>query len=108
MSSSQPPALTPANDGTMRSGAVRLAILDDHEVLLDSLGSWITNHAPDFEVVLMAATWLQLVHSPAFPTDLVFIDFQLKEPVSIEARVRTCRAAGARVIVLSSIDTPDA
>ena len=101
MSAGEPPA--PA-----RSGAVRLAILDDHEVLLDSLGSWITNHAPDFEVVLMAATWLQLVHSPAFPTDLVFIDFQLKEPVSIEARVRTCRAAGARVMVLSSIDTREA
>ena len=97
-----------APDDPGRAGAVRLAILDDHEVLLDSLGSWITNHAPDFEVVLMAPTWLQLVHSPAFPTDLVFIDFQLKEPVSIEARVRTCRAAGARVMVLSSIDTPEA
>jgi DNA-binding NarL/FixJ family response regulator len=95
-------------DDSGRTEVVRLAILDDHEVLLDSLGSWIGSHAPDFEVVLMAATWLQLVHSPAFPTDLVFIDFQLKEPVSIEARVRTCRAAGARVMVLSSIDTPEA
>lgn len=93
-----------------RSGTapVRLAILDDHEVLLDSLGSWITTNATDFDVVLMAPTWLQLVHSPAFPTDLVFIDFQLKEPVSIEARVRTCRAAGAKVIVLSSVDTREA
>ncbi|MEO8093549.1 MAG: response regulator transcription factor [Pseudolysinimonas sp.] len=109
MSTSQPPALNPApGNVAARSGPVRLAILDDHEVLLDSLGSWITSHAPDFEVVLMAATWLQLVHSPAFPTDLVFIDFQLKEPVSIEARVRTCRAAGARVMVLSSIDTREA
>lgn len=98
MSASEPPAIVPAARDTPRSGTVRLAILDDHEVLLDSLGSWITN----------PATWLQLVHSPAFPTDLVFIDFQLKEPVSIEARVRTCRAAGARVMVLSSIDTPEA
>src|SRR4051812_5748218 len=87
---------------------VRLALLDDHEVLLDSLSSWIGQHALDFEVVLMASTWLQLVHSPAFPTELVFIDFQLKEPVSIEARVRTCRAAGARVMVLTSIDTREA
>ncbi len=87
---------------------VRLAILDDHEVLLDSLGSWISTNADDFDVVLMAPTWLQLVHSPAFPTDLVFIDFQLREPVSIEARVRTCRAAGAKVIVLSSVDTVEA
>jgi DNA-binding NarL/FixJ family response regulator len=108
MTTSEPPAVAQAGNDARRSGAVRLAILDDHEVLLDSLGSWITNHAPDFDVVLMAATWLQLVHSPAFPTDLVFIDFQLKEPVSIEARVRTCRAAGARVMVLSSIDTPEA
>lgn len=91
--------------GTKR---VRLAILDDHEVLLDSLSSWVTNNADDFDVVLMAPTWLQLVHSPAFPTDLVFIDFQLREPVSIEARVRTCRAAGAKVIVLSSVDTAEA
>ena len=84
---------------------IRLALLDDHEVLLDSLSSWITEHAGDFELVLTASTWLQLVHSDAFPTDLVFIDFQLKEPVSIEARVRTCRAAGAKVIVLSSLDS---
>jgi DNA-binding NarL/FixJ family response regulator len=88
--------------------AVRLAILDDHEVLLDSLSSWVAANATDFDVVLMAPTWLQLVHSPAFPTDLVFIDFQLKEPISIEARVRTCRAAGAKVIVLSSVDTREA
>jgi DNA-binding NarL/FixJ family response regulator len=87
---------------------VRLALLDDHELLLDSLSSWIGQHALDFDVVLSAATWLQLVHSPAFPTELVFIDFQLKEAVSIEARVRTCRAAGAKVIVLSSVDTDEA
>ena len=86
---------------------VRLAILDDHEVLLDSLSSWIAANAPDFDLVLSASTWLQLVHSDNFPTDLVFIDFQLKEPVSIEARVRTCRAAGAKVIVLSSLDAQE-
>jgi DNA-binding NarL/FixJ family response regulator len=86
---------------------VRLALLDDHEVLLDSLGSWIEANAPDFDLVLSATTWLQLVHSDNFPTDLVFIDFQLKEPVSIEARVRTCRAAGAKVIVLSSLDAQE-
>lgn len=97
-----------AHGAASATSAVRLAILDDHEVLLDSLSSWIAANAVDFDVVLMAPTWLQLVHSPAFPTDLVFIDFQLKEPVSIEARVRTCRAAGAKVIVLSSVDTREA
>jgi len=93
--------------GETSAPRVRLAILDDHEVLLDSLSSWIAGNAPDFDLVLSASTWLQLVHSDNFPTDLVFLDFQLKEPVSIEARVRTCRAAGAKVIVLSSLDSPE-
>jgi DNA-binding NarL/FixJ family response regulator len=84
---------------------IRIAILDDHEVLLDSLGSWIGANAPDFELVLSASSWLQLVHSDNFPTDLVLLDFQLKEPISIEARVRTCRAAGAKVVVLSALDS---
>lgn len=87
---------------------VRLAILDDHEMLLDSMSSWIRSNAPDFDLTLSANSWLQLVHSPNFPTDLLLLDFQLKEHVSIEARVRTCRAAGAKVIVMSSLDTREA
>jgi len=87
---------------------VRLAILDDHELLLDSLSSWIASHAPDFDLVLTAPTWFELVQSDQFPTDLVLLDFQLQEPVSIEARVRTCRAAGAKVIVHTSLDTAEA
>lgn len=83
---------------------VRLALLDDHELLLDSLASWIGDNAPEFELVLRASTWLDLVHSDAFPTDLVIMDLQLRETVSIGARVRTCRAAGAKVIVLTAID----
>ncbi|MGV8876627.1 MAG: response regulator transcription factor [Rhodoglobus sp.] len=104
MTPTEAPLATPLRD----RAPIRLSILDDHEVLLDSLNSWITSNAPDFDVVLTASTWLQLVHSDRFPTELVFIDFQLKEPVSIEARVRTCRAAGAKVIVLSSLDSREA
>lgn len=100
----RPPATAPHR---LPQRAVRVALLDDHEVLLDSMAAWLRSNAPDFEVVLTATTWLQLVHSPAFPTDLVLIDVQLREPVSIEARVRTCRAAGAKVIVLTGLDTPD-
>ncbi len=96
-------------DTDARTGSrVRLAILDDHELLLDSLSSWIAAHALDFDLVLTAPTWFELVQSDQFPTDLVLLDFQLQEPVSIEARVRTCRAAGAKVIVLTSLDTVEA
>ncbi|MEO8908474.1 MAG: response regulator [Microbacteriaceae bacterium] len=86
---------------------VRVALLDDHELLLDSLSSWIRTNEPQFELVLAVGTWVELVHSSAFPTDLVLMDLQLKERVSIEARVRTCRAAGAAVIVLTALDTAE-
>lgn len=86
----------------------RIALLDDHEVLLNSLSSWIDTNAPDFDVVLAARSWIELVHSPNFPTDLVILDLQLQEPISIEARVRTCRAAGAAVVILTSLDSREA
>ena len=90
------------------SRRIRLAILDDHEMLLDTMSSWIKVNATDFDLALSAASWLDLVHSNNFPTELVLIDFQLREHVSIEARVRTCRAAGAKVVVISSLDTREA
>lgn len=105
-----PTAMQAELDGSARSPVprVRVAILDDHEILLDSLGSWIQTNAPEFEVAVLATSWLELVHDAGFPTDLVLLDFQLREPVSIEARVRTCRAAGAKVIVLSGVETAEA
>lgn len=84
--------------------AIRTALLDDHEILLDSMSVWIMNNAPDLDLVVSASTWMELVTSTAFPTALVIMDFQLKEPISIEARIRTCRAAGAAVVVLTALD----
>jgi len=98
---------SPAPSARDAEPPIRLAILDDHEILLDSLSTWIEKNAPEFDLVVRAGSWLELVHSDAFPTDLVIMDLQLKESVSIGARVRTCRAAGAKVVVLSAVDTPE-
>ncbi|WP_242616373.1 DNA-binding response regulator [Microterricola gilva] len=87
---------------------IRVGILDDHELLLDSMISWIAENAPEFEVVVRAERWVDLVRSENFPTALVLMDFQLVEPVSVEARIRTCRAAGAAVIVMSALDPAEA
>ncbi|MFP3671122.1 hypothetical protein SB717_39250, partial [Priestia sp. SIMBA_032] len=70
---SDPTAGAPAAPSEPR---IRLAILDDHEILLDSLASWIERNAPEFDLVVRAASWLELVHSDAFPTDLVIMDLQ--------------------------------
>lgn len=85
----------------------RLALLDDHELIVDSLARWFTDFAPDFEVVVRATSWMELVRDPAFPVDLVLMDLQLGDTVSIESRIRACRAAGAKVLVVTAIDDED-
>lgn len=90
------------------SAPIRLGILDGNDTHRDALVAWVAQNAPDFEVAVSASNWLDLVLSSAFPTELVLLDYEVKEPVSLEARVRTCRAAGAVVVVLADEDVPAA
>ena len=82
---------------------VSLTILDDHELLVDSLSSWFTGNAPDFSVAVAETSWAGCLANSAFPSDVVLMDYQLAEPVSIEARVLTCKAAGSTVVVMSAL-----
>lgn len=99
----------PSSGSSARSGdddgrRVRLGILSGRGGLLEHLGVWVAENAPDFDLVVRASTWMELVTSADFPTRVVVMDFELNEPISIEARIRTCRAAGATVIVVSERD----
>ena len=89
-----------------RDRGITVAIVDDHGLLVDSLGSWINENAPELDVVLQSTSWGQCLTSEMFPTQLVLMDYHLAEPVSIEARILTCRAAGAKVIVMSAFGGP--
>ena len=89
-----------------RDRGITVAIVDDHGLLVDSLGSWINENAPELDVVLQSTSWSQCLASERFPTQLVLMDYHLTEPVSIEARLLTCRAAGAKVIVMSAFGGP--
>jgi DNA-binding NarL/FixJ family response regulator len=82
---------------------LRVGVLDDHALLVDSMTSWIIENCPDMKVVLTATTWAQCLVDENFPPDIFFMDYQLAEPISIEARLMTCRAAGAKVIVMSAL-----
>ncbi len=84
--------------------SVRVGILDDHALIVDGLAGWIDEHAPDLRVVVRTTRWLDLVRHPEFPVDLVLMDLQLGESVSIESRIRACRAAGSAVVVVTALD----
>lgn len=86
---------------------LRVGVLDDHALLVDSMATWISENCPDMGVVLTSTTWAQCLASESFPPDIFFMDYQLVEPISIEARLLTCRAAGAKVIVMSALAGPE-
>jgi DNA-binding NarL/FixJ family response regulator len=84
-----------------------VGIVDDHEMILDGISNWIGAHAPDLDVVIRSASWVEMARHPAFPPDLVIMDLHLKEPISVEARIRICRSVGAAVVVMSAVDAPE-
>lgn len=92
------------SDASETSAPYRLAILDDHGLIVDSLARWFGDLAPEFDVAITATSWIDLVRAPGFPVDLVLMDLQLGDSVSIEARIRACRAAGAKVLVVTALD----
>ncbi|MFB2555351.1 response regulator [Herbiconiux liangxiaofengii] len=91
------------NSGTVHT----VGIVDDHELILDGLSGWFAAHADDVSVVATATSWIDLARHPAFPPQVVLMDLQLKEPISLEARIRICRSVGAPVVVLSALDAPE-
>jgi DNA-binding NarL/FixJ family response regulator len=87
--------------------ACRVGIVDDHELLLDGLAMYMRSNAADLEVVISTTGWYELIRHPAFAPDVVVMDLQLQEPISIETRVRACLGAGARVVVVSAFETDE-
>jgi DNA-binding NarL/FixJ family response regulator len=80
---------------------VRVGVLMGNESALDEVCAILRARAPEIDVVVSTTGWLQLIRSPRFPTDIVVVDHDLPDAVSIEGRIRSCRAAGAAVVVLS-------
>jgi len=57
---------------------------------------------PGVDVRIAAGTLGQMLTDPSFPTDVVIMEQRPGERVSIDYKIRVCRLADARVIVVSN------
>lgn len=87
---------------------VRVALLSQDEASRASLRAWFGAHDPQLAVVLEASRWGDLLHAEGFPPELVLLDAAISGRRSVTSRVRTLRASGAAVIVLSPAGQEDA
>jgi DNA-binding NarL/FixJ family response regulator len=81
--------------------SIRVAIVDDHRLVLDGIVAHLSSSRLGIEVVASESNWLDLLANDAFPADVVVLDLNLADNVPIGTKIRAISAAGSRTIVMS-------
>ena len=84
-----------------RPAVIRVAIVDDHRLVLDALTARL--HEPDKGIAVVASetTWGGLITNPDFPVDVVVLDLRLEDGIPVGTKIRALTAIGAVTVVIS-------
>ncbi|MHA6695688.1 response regulator transcription factor [Homoserinimonas sp. A520] len=83
-----------------RESAIRVAVVDDHALVLEGITARLANQA-GIRVVASEATWVGLLCHAEFPVDVVVLDLHLRDQLSIGTKLKTLTAAGSHAVVMS-------
>ncbi len=86
---------------------IRLALVDDHRMLLGALTEWIRNAASDIDMVAAVPTWPELTLHPEFPVDVVLLDLDLKDNIPVSLKINTLKTMGVKVVLMSTYSEPN-
>ncbi|MDQ1578886.1 MAG: hypothetical protein QOE21_1573, partial [Microbacteriaceae bacterium] len=86
---------------------IRLALVDDHKMLLGALTEWIRNAASDINMVAAVSTWPDLLTHVEFPVDVVLLDLDLKDNIPISLKISTLKTAGVKTVLMSTYSEPN-
>jgi DNA-binding NarL/FixJ family response regulator len=86
---------------------IRLALVDDHRMILSALTEWIRNAADDIDMVAAVATWGELLTHPEFPVDVVLLDLDLKDNIPVSVKISTLKTTGVKVVLMSTYSEPN-
>lgn len=87
--------------------AIRLALVDDHKMLLGALTEWIRSAADDIDMVTAVTSWPELLTSPEFPVDVVLLDVDLKDNIPVSLKISTLKTTGVKVVLMSTYSEPN-
>ena len=85
---------------------IRIAIVDDHKMLLGALTEWIRNATNDIRMVAAVTTWPELLTHPEFPVDVVLLDLDLKDNIPVSLKLSTLKTTGVRTVLMSTYSEP--
>jgi DNA-binding NarL/FixJ family response regulator len=86
---------------------IRLAIVDDHRMLLGALTEWIRNAASDIAMVAAVASYPELLTHDEFPVDVVLLDLDLKDNIPVSVKISGLRSTGVKVVLMSTYSEPN-
>jgi DNA-binding NarL/FixJ family response regulator len=86
---------------------IRLALVDDHKMLLGALTEWIRSAADDIDMVAAVSTWPELLTHPEFPVGVVLLDVDLKDNIPISLKISTLKTTGVKVVLMSTYSEPN-
>ena len=86
---------------------IRVALVDDHRMLLGALTEWIGNAADDIAMVAAVPTWPELIMHPEFPVDVVLLDLDLKDNIPVSLKINTLKTTGVKVVLMSTYSEPN-
>jgi DNA-binding NarL/FixJ family response regulator len=85
---------------------IRLAIVDDHRMLLGALSEWLRGAAPDIDVVAAVPSWSELLAHRQFPVDVVLLDLDLKDNIPVSLKLSMLKSAGVQTMLISTYSEP--
>ena len=89
------------------SNPIRLAIVDDHKMLLSALTEWIRTAADDLIMVAAVSSWPELLTHDEFPVDVVLLDLDLKDSIPISLKISTLKTTGVKTVLMSTYSDPN-
>jgi DNA-binding NarL/FixJ family response regulator len=86
-----------------QSPPVRVAVVDDHPMVLAGVASWLADTgAGRVDLVCAVQTWSELLFHPEFPADVVVLDLDLRDGIPAPTKISLLRTAGVAVVVMTA------
>jgi two-component system uhpT operon response regulator UhpA len=80
---------------------IRVAIVDDHRLVLDGLAARLHDPAGGLSIVATETTWAGLMAHPEFPVDVVVLDLHLEDGIPVGTKLRALGTIGTATVVMS-------
>lgn len=85
---------------------IRVAIVDDLQLVVDSLAAGLSDQRFGIRVVQTESSWASLMGGAEFPADVTVLDLRLGDGIPIDAKVHALTAAGSQVVIMSRHSDP--